>query len=160
MKKRRAIICLLSYATHADDGKIQDSTVLVDPQGQAISVAIEKARASLDDFLVLNNNPPPESENFKLKVMVEDENGVEHLWFTPFEQRGDQFVGFLANEPQVVTSVTFGEVYGFERSQVTDWGYERNGVQYGSFTVCALFLFMDKAIVDAYKNDHGFICDD
>jgi uncharacterized protein YegJ (DUF2314 family) len=68
------------------------------------------------------------------------------------------FAGVLANEPSTVTSMQHGEVYTFTRKQITDWDYVLDGEQHGSFTVCALFQFMDKDLVQTYKDDHGFVC--
>ncbi|MCP4974704.1 MAG: DUF2314 domain-containing protein [Maribacter sp.] len=142
----------------ANDDKIDDRVVNVDEQNRVMNTAIMQARSTLDSFFKLHDAPPEGAENFKLKVMLSDENGVEHFWFTPFKRVEGGFAGVLVNEPSVVNSVEFGKVYGFKRDQITDWGYELNGRQYGSYTVCALFTFMEKEIVATYKRDHGFVC--
>lgn len=109
-----------------------------------MNLAIAEAKRTLDDFLALSKKPPAGATNFKLKVMLSDDSGVEHFWFIPFKEIKGGFAGVLANAPSVIKSVTAGKVYAFKREQITDWGYELNGKQIGSFTVCALFKTMPK----------------
>lgn len=123
--------------------------------------AIERARASLDDFLALSAKPPQDAADFRLKVLVQDENGNEHLWVTPFKSVGkDRFKGTIANAPRIVDSVEGGEEYEFSRAQISDWGYVKDGRQVGSYTVCALFKKMSKQEVAFYREKHGFECKD
>lgn len=91
--------------------------------------------------------------------MISDANGVEHFWMTPFKEIQNGFAGILANEPSVVKSVERGKVYAFKREEISDWGYEKDGKQMGSFTVCVLFKSMPADQVVRYKKDYGFTCD-
>lgn len=158
MKKLAFVLALIAGYTFADEKKIDDSVVYVSEEDQAMNQAIVQARKTLDQFLLIYRNPPEGAENFKLKVMLSDESGVEHFWFTPFKEIDGGFAGVLANEPSVIQSVEAGNVYAFTRDQITDWGYEQAGVQHGSFTVCVLFNFMDQELVERYKQDQGFVC--
>ncbi|MCE2596143.1 DUF2314 domain-containing protein [Motilimonas cestriensis] len=159
MKQLLFCLLLLIPAVTTAAEKIDDQVVMVSDQNPAMNAAIKKARSTLKDFFAIAANPPAGANNFKLKVMVTDDNGVEHLWFSPFKQVEGGYAGLLVNEPDIVSSMTFGEIYVFSESQITDWGYELNGKQVGSYTVCALFLTMDKAVVEQYKKDHGFECE-
>jgi uncharacterized protein YegJ (DUF2314 family) len=153
-----AAILVLSNPCAATD-KIDDRIVRVSERDRNMNLAIAEAKRTLDDFLALSRKPPDGASNFKLKVMLSDESGVEHFWFIPFKEIKDGFTGVLANDPQVVKSVVAGKVYAFKREQISDWGYELKGKQIGSFTVCALFKTMPKAEVARYKKDHGFVCE-
>ena len=152
------LVALTSFCAFAQHAKVGDHVRNVAADDPAMTAAIAKARSTLDEFLAIAKDPPAGASGFKIKVMVTESAGVEHLWFTPFEQRGDAFVGVLANDPQVITSMMAGEVYEVRRDQVTDWGYVLDGKQKGSFTVCALFETMDPATVELYRRDHGFEC--
>lgn len=158
---RKIVFAVVLAATNlcAANDKIDDRTIKVSEQDRNMNLAIAEARRTLDDFLVLSKKPPEGASNFKLKVMLSDEMGVEHFWFIPFKEIKEGFAGVLANDPQVIKSVVAGKVYAFKREQITDWGYELNGKQIGSFTVCALFKTMPKAEVARYKKDHGFVCE-
>lgn len=138
--------------------KIGDQVRRIGGEDRDMLEAIKHARSTLGEFLEIEKNPPDGSANFKLKVMLSDENGVEHLWFTPFKKINGGFAGVLTNDPETVKSVEFGKVYAFKQEQITDWGYELNGKQVGSFTICVLFKSMDPETVKRYKKDHGFEC--
>lgn len=138
--------------------KIDDQVVMINEQDNAMNTAIKTARRTLNNFYKVVEKPPKGASDFKLKVMVSDENGVEHLWFSPFKRIEGGFAGVLVNEPNTIISMKYGEVYRFREKQITDWGYVHKGKQVGSYTVCALFKTMDKVVVEQYKNDHGFEC--
>ncbi|QDQ25504.1 DUF2314 domain-containing protein [Chitinimonas arctica] len=151
------LLGIASLGAAAD--KIDDQIVNVSAEDRDMNLAIGRARRTLDKFLALYREPPEGAINFKLKVMLSDDNGVEHFWFIPFKEIKGGFAGVLANDPSIVNSVTAGQVYAFKREQITDWGYELNGKQIGSFTVCVLFKTMPKEEVARYKQDHGFVCE-
>jgi uncharacterized protein YegJ (DUF2314 family) len=158
--KKCALVLLITFCSLCSaEEKIGDQVRNVSEQDRTMNLAIAEARRTLDDFLALSRNPPTGASKFKLKVMLSDESGVEHFWFIPFKEISGGFAGVLANDPQVIKSVAAGKVYAFKREQITDWGYELNGKQIGSFTVCALFKTMPKDVVARYKNDHGFVCE-
>ncbi|WP_395681761.1 YegJ family protein [Dokdonella sp.] len=140
------------------DEKMPDHTVLVSGEDREMNEAIAKAQASLDGFLRLKANPPKGAAGFKLKLKVTDGNGSEHLWITPFHATAKGFAGTVSNAPEYVESVTEGEEVEFRREDISDWGYELNGKQKGSYTVCVLFKHMDKEEVDVYRRDYGFEC--
>lgn len=134
-----------------------DQVIRVGGEDSEMNEAIAQARASLDDFLALSRKPPRGAKNFKLKVKFSDENGNEHMWVTPFKQNGDSFSGVLANEPETVRNVQAWQTVHFNRADITDWGYERNGKQFGSFTVCVLLRHMTAEEAKTYMA-YGFQC--
>lgn len=159
----RAALCLLLAlvplhvrAQDADQG--DDKTVMVAPDDADMAAAIAKARSSLDDFLALSDAPPPGTDKFKLKVMVVDGNVTEHFWVIPFKRTATGFVGILANEPELVRNVVFGQNIEFTRDDISDWGYTRDGHQVGSFTVCVMFKQMSKEEADYMRAQYGFDC--
>lgn len=159
----RTALCLLLAlaplhirAQGADQG--DDKTVMVAHDDPDMAAAIAKARSSLDDFLALSEAPPPGTGKFKLKVMVVDGNVTEHFWVIPFKPTANGFVGILANEPELVHNVVFGQNIEFTRDDVSDWGYTRDGRQVGSFTVCVMFKKMSKEDADHARAQYGFDC--
>jgi uncharacterized protein YegJ (DUF2314 family) len=150
-------LLLLSDAAFSEE-KIQDKSVLVKDEDYEMNLAIEKAKATLNEFLILSKNPPKGASGFKVKVMIEDENGIEHMWVQPFSHTGDEFIGIIANEPDYVKNVRFGQKYKFGKKDITDWGYVLDGKQKGSFTVCVVFKHLPEAEVKKYKDDYGFEC--
>lgn len=159
----RAILSLM-LALAPISAEAQDSTqdddrvvaVAVDDPDMAAATA--QARASLDEFLALSQTPPPGTDTFKLKVMIKDGNVTEHFWVIPFQRTETGFAGILANEPQRVHNVVAGQYIEFNRDDISDWGYTRNGHQIGSFTVCVMFKSMSKEEVDYMRSQRGFDC--
>ena len=158
--KRALFVMLLALPLPGfSENKIDDQVRYVDEQDSAMNSAIAEARSTLEGFFSIAENPPEGADGFKLKVMVSDGFGVEHLWFSPFRKIEGGYAGVLVNEPNLIRSMKYGEVYAFRESQITDWGYVLNGKQIGSYTVCVLFDTMDASTVEQYKRDHGFTCD-
>ena len=152
------ILSLCSFGTLSEE-KIDDQIRYAHESDRAMNEAMAKARNKLDEFFIVAENPPKGAGGFKLKVMVSDDSGVEHLWFSPFQEVEGGYAGVLVNEPSIIKSMEYGQVYAFKQSQITDWGYVLNGKQIGSYTVCVLFKTMSKEVVLQYKNDHGFDCE-
>ena len=151
------LLIVLSLQVFADE-KIDDQVRLISEQDKAMNKAIATARSKLKEFFKVAEDPPTGADGFKLKVMVSDDSGVEHLWFSPFKEIEGGYAGVLVNEPSTIKSMEYGKVYAFRESQITDWGYVLNGKQIGSYTVCVLFKSMEKSVVEQYKRDHGFTC--
>ena len=102
--------------------------------------------------LAIARKPPKGAKEFRLKVMFTDEYGVEHMWVNAFNQHGDDFNGTLVNEPETVRSVKLWETVSFKRAQITDWGYEKDGKEFGSFTVCVMLKHMSAEEAAQYRD--------
>jgi len=149
---------LLLATTATAQESVQDRAVYVASANQAMAAARAHAQKTLPDFLKLAAKPPAGTGDYKLKVAITDAHGVEHFWVTPFEAVGTRFRGVISNTPALVRSVEQGQTVDFDRSQISDWGYIRNGRQVGSFTVCVLFQEMSQEEADRYRRDYGFDC--
>lgn len=159
----RAILSLMLAlapisAEAQDSSQGDDKTLVVAPDDPDMAAAIAQARASLDEFLALSQAPPPGTGTFKLKVMIRDRNVTEHFWVIPFQRTETGFAGILANEPESIHNVVAGQYIKFNRDDISDWGYTRNGHQVGSFTVCVMFKSMSKEEADYMRSQYGFDC--
>jgi uncharacterized protein YegJ (DUF2314 family) len=152
-----AVLMLSSVVPNAEK-PAQPHSMVVPSQDAEMSAAMAKARASLDEFLAIAANPPPGTDQFKLKVMLRDGNTIEHVWVTPFRATAEGFEGMLANEPRAVWTVRAGQNLRFTREQISDWGYVRQGEQVGSFTVCVLLERMPSEQAAQLRQMHGFTC--
>ena len=120
--------------------------------------AIGKARATLDDFLKLQAQPPKGADGFKIKVKFSGGGNDEHIWVTPFQVTSKGFTGTLAGQPRYVTHLENGQSVQFTRADVSDWGYVQDGKQKGCYTVCVMFKHMPAADAQRYRRDYGFEC--
>jgi uncharacterized protein YegJ (DUF2314 family) len=136
----------------------ENAVVSIANDDPAMNAAMAKAQATLDEFLAVNAAPPKGTEGYKLKVKITDENGSEHFWVEPFAQTKHGFEGTLANRPEVVTSVKEGQKITFERKDISDWGYVKDGHQIGGFTVCVMFKEMPANEVEYYRSNYGYDC--
>lgn len=155
---RLFLIVLLAMSTAAFAEPVDDQPVMIKSKDPEMAAAIQKAQATLDDFLKLHSKPPEGATEFKLKVKFTDSNATEFMWVMPFEQTETGFSGILADEPERVTSVRNGQKLTFARSDIADWGYAQDGKQKGSFTICVLFKHMPEEEVLKYRRDYGFEC--
>ena len=152
------VVFLVSAIAFAQDKRDEDEVVYIGTKDPDMIAAIRRARETLDGFLAIAADPPQNTSGFKLKVMVRDRGEVEHIWVTPFRALDVGFTGVIANEPKSVRIVKAGQVVRFTRAEISDWGYERDGRQVGSYTVCVLFKRMPKEQADYYRKNHGFDC--
>ena len=143
----------------AAEQSLEDEVVWASESDPIMKQAIKDARETLGSFLKKYKKNTPNTESYKLKVMISDENGTEHFWIIPFTPLGNgKFQGTIANEPSLVKVVKFGQLFAFTEEMVSDWGYVEDGKQIGSFTICALFKSMPKEQVEFYRKNHGFEC--
>ncbi len=115
------IIFLISFSALAED-KVQNKSVLISSKNTELLDAINYAQATLDEFIKIYSNPPKGVSGFKLKVKITDSHSSEHMWITPFRKVGTGFVGTLADYPEYITRVKFGQNISFQKSDVSDWG--------------------------------------
>lgn len=149
-----AAACSLVHAQKA----AEDHIVHIATDDKAMRAAIQRAQATLPEFLVLAANPTAGTGDYRLKVAISDPNGTEHFWVAPFQIVRGGFRGVLDNTPQIVRNVKLGQIIYFKRAQISDWGYTRNGRQVGSFTVCVMMTQVPKAEADGYRRKYGFDC--
>lgn len=122
-----------------------------------MDMAIQEAQKTLPDYLKFYNSSPKGTKNHRVKVEFKDNNGDEHIWVTDFRLNKDNTItGIVSNHPQIVRCVRSGQEVTVPLSQVSDWGFESNGVQYGNFTVYVMFTQMSPSEVEMYKKSYGF----
>jgi uncharacterized protein YegJ (DUF2314 family) len=149
-----SLLCVSALAQKRDHNEI----IRVPNQDRAMAEAIAKAQATLDDFLATWKAQAPGTSEYRLKVQVKDGSLSEHFWVQPFRPTATGFEGVLANEPRIVRNVKGGQRIAFSRTDISDWGYVRDGKQVGSFTICAMFKHAPKEQVDYYQKNYGFDC--
>ena len=116
-----------------------------------MNAAITEAHVTLDSFLEKARNPPAGTSNYALKVKIEDQNGIEHFWATPFSATSGGFTGIISNTPQVVRSVKEGQSYAFTREEVSDWMYMKDGKIHGGYTIRAMLPLLSKDEAAQYQ---------
>jgi uncharacterized protein YegJ (DUF2314 family) len=132
------------------------------PPGQELALrrAVERAQATLDEFLTKAKQQPAGTKDYALKVRVEDQGRTEDFWVEEFTWSDGAFTGRINDEPRVVSRVQRGQVHAFNRSQVADWRYldETRGKVIGNFTECARLSEAPAAQADEAKRRDNLDC--
>lgn len=139
----------------------QDEITYMSREEPAMRDAFEKARASLDTFLVQARSPAPGTDQYALKVAISDRTNTEYFWVIDFSGDGQQFTGVINNEPRLVRKHRFGEKIAFRREQIADWtftDFEKRRMN-GNFTACALLTKESPAQAAEFKRQYGLRCD-
>jgi uncharacterized protein YegJ (DUF2314 family) len=137
-----------------------DETTNMRSEEPAMQRAMEKARATLDDFLIKAKQPPAGTSSYALKVGIREGRDTEYFWVNEFTWSDGSFTGRINNEPRLVKNIKPGQIYKFSRSQIVDWTYvdEKNGRTFGNFTACALLSKEPPAQAEEFKRRYGLDC--
>ena len=121
--------------------------------------AMQRARATLKEFLALANAPRKGTDAFAIKVAIREDRTTEYFWISDFTSRDDAFSGRVDNTPRLVKRVRQDDVITFAESEIVDWMYRENGKLKGNYTGCALLKQEKKRDADAFKRRFGLTCD-
>jgi uncharacterized protein YegJ (DUF2314 family) len=156
-----AAILSTAQAQSLVDRAASDEIAYMASEEQAMRLAFERARATLDDFLRKAENPVEGTTKYALKVAVSDGRNTEYFWVNRFTGAGDSFSGYLGNEPRMVKKYRFDEKFSFSRKQIVDWTYfdQPTKSMLGNFTACALLTKESAANAEAFKRRYGFKCE-
>lgn len=157
------IILLLSSPVFADsftEKAKKDRTVEVSDEDPAMQKAMERARMGLDDFLRKAGSPPPDTDQYSVKVRVSEGDSQEYLWVSNLKAQGDLWSGRIENLP-VMRSVKKGQSYSFAKTEIVDWTYmDKNKKRIvGNFTTCALLTKEPPEVSQKIQKQYGLECD-
>jgi uncharacterized protein YegJ (DUF2314 family) len=155
------VLCLVVDPPHSITERAEtDQTDAVLNDDPAMRQAMEKARSSLDQFLLKVEKPDGDIEGYAVKVGISAGRDVEYFWIKDFVFSGDKFTGKIGNEPQHTGSVQPGQLYSFGRDRIVDWTYTdaKEHRMYGNFTACALLTKESVADADKFKQRFGLDC--
>lgn len=166
MHKLLLLVVLLAGCSEASDAKTvlerakEDSVTEVATGDPAMNAAFAKARASLDGFLKLEKNPPPQLSSFSVKVGIEQDGYTEFFWLSDLEETAQGYSAIIDNQPERVHRVRMGQRYAFARDEIVDWTYrDSSGAAHGNFTACALLSHEPPEQAEAFKQEFGLSCD-
>lgn len=103
-----------------------------------VEAAVEKAKATIADFLAVIKNPTPNQTDFEVKHRFVEGEIHEHIWINPVRWENGRFIGEVANLPLSVKNVREGQLVSFPDWDISDWKYLEDGKLMGGFTILAL----------------------
>lgn len=124
--------------------------------------AMEKSRLTVHYFEKCLKQPNPNQQYFSIKVKIEDEGKIEHIWLTEpnFDDEGNLF-GLVGNEPIDVKNVKLHQKIGIKNNLISDWMIIENGRLIGGYTIRAMRdKLSGQALMNFDKGLGGMIVDD
>lgn len=137
----------------------KDEVVMVAKDDAEMAKAFVKAKAELDQFLQAWNAPPPGTENYSVKVGVKEGKTTEYFWISSLREESGSFFGIVSNTPQLVSNVSEGEEIRFQKSEIVDWTYTKDGKMVGNFTACAMLMKESAASRKEFRDAYGLECE-
>ncbi len=103
-----------------------------------LSAARDQAEATVDQFIAALKNPTPSQSSFSIKLVVQDQDNIEHLWLNPVRYQDGSFYGTVNNAPITITTIRLGDEVGVVADQISDWMFVDNGKLVGGYTIRAM----------------------
>jgi uncharacterized protein YegJ (DUF2314 family) len=138
----------------------KDKAVEMGDEDPAMQKAMERARAGLDDFLRKAGSPPPNTDQYSVKVRISEGDSLEYLWVSNLKAQGDLWSGRIDNLP-MIRSVKKGQSYAFAKTEIVDWTYIDKSKKkvVGNFTTCALLTKEPPTVAQSIQKQYGLECD-
>lgn len=154
------LITCSAFSQSFNDKAKKDSAVDMSDEDPAMQKAMERAQAGLDDFLRKAGAPPPNTDQYSVKVRVNEGDNQEYLWVSNLKAQGDLWSGRIDNLP-MIRSVKKGQSYSFAKTEIVDWTYiDRNKKKvFGNFTTCALLTKEPPGVAESIQKQFGLECD-
>jgi uncharacterized protein YegJ (DUF2314 family) len=138
------ILCLLSPATallgslagcgSSGFSDVEHQVIKFDDKDEEMNAAMATAKKTLGTFEKNWKKDSADTASLKF-AMPTRAGGIEHIWFTPIEIKGDKVTGQCANDPQDIEGLKYGDVRTVNRSDISDWMILRDDKCYGGYTV-------------------------
>jgi len=116
---------------------------------QEMEQAIETARSKVDVFLA--ELASPTGTDHAVKAAVEDDGQTEHFWLTGVVYKNGAFTGRISNQPGVINSVAFGQLWTVSKEEVSDWKFMKDGKIHGNYTMRPLLKTLSKEEAARYR---------
>lgn len=105
-----------------------------DSENELMEAAIVEAKSSIGIFFENFAEPKPGQKSFLLKVAVDAQDSIEHIWLADLDFASRPLSGTVANETNL-PGVGFMDRLSFEPPQISDWMFIENGYLVGGFTM-------------------------
>ena len=117
---------------------VAEQVVQVSSDDARMNAAIAKARATVGTFVRALRAPKASQWRFSIKVKISEADAREHFWLSDVRYDGSVFSGKIANDPDVVTTVEFGQAVSARPAEISDWMYVDHGKLVGGYTTRVL----------------------
>lgn len=127
------LVAALVFAGCGQDSTDMPETLVLDYDQSEMDTAMQKAKDTLPEFLVVLKSG--EADSFSVKAPITDDNGTEYFWISDITYGEGEFVGTIGNDPGVVENVTYGQAWTVAEGEIADWMFTRGRMIHGGFTI-------------------------
>jgi uncharacterized protein YegJ (DUF2314 family) len=140
--------------------KGQPDMVRVKDDDAKMNVAIEKARATVQEFVAALKSPKPGESGFAIKKpFVISGTNAEHIWLSEVSYDGKVFHGRVNNDPVDVKGIKLGDPATVSPSELSDWMFIRKGKLAGGETIRVLYDLSSPAGRKKFEAETGLKAD-
>ena len=113
----------------------REDVVQAESDDKEMNAAMKKARDTLLTFFnVLEKRD--KDKRYLLKVRIEEDGEVEHVWLEPVKRQESGIIGMLANKPVSIKKHKVGDVIAPLPDEVSDWAIlSKDGTYEGGYTI-------------------------
>ena len=128
-----------------------DKVVLFAESDPQMNAAVSKARSSLQEFWDRLSSPAANEDGFSLKIAIGENSATEHFWCNDIVGDAMKATCAIANDPQVVKSVSFGQRIVVEPDRISDWMYRLSGKIKGGETIRVMLPKLSRDEAEYYR---------
>lgn len=147
-------IILLGLGGYLASNKVsvEDNTIMVAEDDQEMVASQDLAKASLDKYFAYLATNPSGVSTANIKVGIQGDAYIEQIWVSSAKSTdGENFIGFLGNDPEQLSGLKAGEKVDFVKGQITDWSFIKDGKGYGFYSVRALLPKLPETEAEGLK---------
>ncbi|MET0604876.1 MAG: DUF2314 domain-containing protein [Beijerinckiaceae bacterium] len=120
-----------------------------DDEDEDMSAAIAEARKALPHFLSALREGT--ADHYLIKLPIWHSFGCEHIWMERVWEDGDMFVGNIANTPNLLKDVQVGSCCEIEKTEISDWAFDRGGLLHGAYTMRVMLTRMPDSEAEYWR---------
>jgi uncharacterized protein YegJ (DUF2314 family) len=130
-----ALFFSLAFALGVAPVHAEQSVVGVSPDDPEMNAAIAKARERLPVFWSKFAVHDESEDGFSLKIAITAGEDTEHFWCNEIVGSADNATCAIANAPELITTVSYGQRIQVDFSSISDWMYRLEGKIVGGETI-------------------------
>lgn len=134
----------------------QPDVMYVEKGDSEMEQARQKARETVDQFIKALDSPTPSQSHFAIKVPIEENDLVEHMWLNPVRHDAGRFFGVLNNNPVMITTVKAGDQVEASTDEISDWRYIEDGKLVGGYSIRLMHSRLSEAEREAFDQQSPY----
>jgi len=119
----------------SDSDPDRDPVVVVQSDDPEMAAAIRQARATLPEFVRHLRSPTPGQSLANLKVRLEEDGAVEHVWLDEVVIEGSSYRGRINNDVESLAHLSLGDLVTATEETISDWMVIEDGRLLGGYSI-------------------------